>query len=83
MLYKGWYDHSLSPHTMESSQSGMDNPAPRVTQPIKVEPKKGQGGMEGVVNQNLIKQRPLPTVRGICFQMSLVYKESFHTISTF
>ena len=59
MLYKGQYDHSLIPQTMESSQSGMDNPAPRVIKPIRVEPEKKQGEGEGSANQNLIKQSPL------------------------
>ena len=38
---------SLTPHTMETSQSGLDNPVPRAIQPIRVEPDKKRGGSEG------------------------------------
>ena len=38
---------SLTPHTMEWSQSGMGNPEPRTLQPIRVQPEKEQEGREG------------------------------------
>ena len=31
---------------METSQSGIDNPGPRVIKPIRVEPEKEQGGKD-------------------------------------
>ena len=46
---------------MEMSQSGMDNPATKVIQPIKVKPEKlGMWGKED--EGDLIKQQPFPTV---------------------
>ena len=60
----------------------MDNPAPRVIQPIRVGPEKEQGGKEGGGDQNFTEQSPLPIVVGIHFLMSPLYKESFHTILT-
>ena len=48
MLYKAQYDLSQDPHSMESSLSGMDNPAPGVIKPVRVGPEKeeqeGKGG---------------------------------------
>ena len=38
---------SLTPHTMEWSQSGMGNPEPRTLQPIRVQPEKEQEGRDG------------------------------------
>lgn len=70
---------SLTPHTMESSQSGMGNLAPRVIQPVRIEPEKEQGGREGRAEQNLRKQGPLPPVAGIHFPMPPLCKDSFHT----
>ena len=35
------------PHTMETSQSGMDNPTPRAIKPIRVESEKEQEGRDG------------------------------------
>ena len=51
---------SLTPHTMESSQSGMDSPAPRAIQPVRVEPEKEQGVRRS--DHNLIKQGPFTIV---------------------
>ena len=70
---------SLTPQTGESNQSGMDNPAPRIIRPIRGEPEREQGGTEEGADQNLIKQGLLP----IHFRMSLLCKESFHTVLTF
>ena len=39
-----------TPHIMKTSQSGMDNPGPRVVQPIRVGPEKEQRG-KGEVGQ--------------------------------
>jgi len=74
---------SLTPHTMESSQSGMDSPAPRVIQPIRVEPEKERGGREGRADQNLIKKGPLPIVTGVHVRASPLCKDSFHIILSF
>ena len=79
MLHEGQYDRSLTPHTMEWSQSGTDNPS---IQANEGRTRKEQGGREGG-GQNLIKQRPLPTVTGIHLRMLLLRKESFHTILPF
>ena len=64
------------------SQSKRNELTFRVIQPIRVGPEKKQR-WEGGGDQNLIKQRPLPTVTGIHFQMPPLYKESFHSIPTF
>ena len=55
------------PHTVELSQSGMDNPAPTAIKPIRVGPDKKKEGRERRADQNLIKQRSLPIVMGIHF----------------
>ena len=63
---------------METSQSGMDYPAPRVIQPMRVGPEKEQRGREGVGNQNLIKQGPLPIVQWtFTFEHPLSIKTAF------
>lgn len=53
----------------------MDNPVPRVMEPIRVGPVKEQRGREGT-NQNPIKQNPLPIVTGITFKHSLSVKRA-------
>lgn len=68
---------SLTPHTMEPSQSGMGNLAPRVTQPVRIEPEKEQAGRAGRAEQNLRKQGALPTVAGIHFPSPLSVKTAF------
>ena len=51
---------SLTPYTMEPSQSGMDIPVPRVIQLARTESENERGGRKRGADQNLIKQRPLP-----------------------
>ena len=72
----------ITPHTMETSRSGTDNPTRRAIQPIRVEPEKEQA-KGGRADQNLRKQGRLPTVRGVPFRMSPLCKESFPTILPF
>ena len=79
MLYEGQYDHSLTSHTMKSSQSGICKPAPRVIKLIRVGPEKEQSGRGEGADQNLLKQRPLPLVGSIRLEMPSLCKESFRT----
>ena len=56
---------NLIPHTVESSQSGTDNPAPRVIQPVRGggDLRRTRGKGRGA-DQDLLKQGRLPLVRG-------------------
>ena len=69
MLQERQYDHSPTLHTMELRQSEMDNQAPRVIYPVRVEPEKGGGGRER--KGDLMKKGPLPIVATFTFKCPL------------
>ena len=55
----------------------MDNPAPRVIQPITVKLEKEQGGREGGPEQNLINEDPCLLSRAFTFECPLSAKRAF------
>ena len=49
---------NLTPQKMELGQPGMDNPAPRVIQPVRVEPEKEPGESDEVLTRTLSNKDP-------------------------